>query len=365
LITVVDNNHTSVTNTSKLHVRHVYYIVLDPVIGYTGDIVSITAHVTDETGKPVDGGTAVLTIDYDNRIALAIIGDSVLSAEETYSTSVVDGEAVFTNIKLGAPGVYPDEAVYSGEDGDPVANESTVTILKLNTTVEGKDVSGKPADKKDIAVDILDQNGDPVKNGTVTLTLNGKTYNAIVNDGKAVFKDVVLPNPGDYEATISYNGTDIYNPSNSTINVHVDKVNTKPSAKDVSGKKGDKTDITVKVVDENGNPVKNGTATLTIDGKSYTADVVDGVAIFKDVVLPSDDTVAEVYYHGNEYYNASSTTFNIKINKDANNETDNETDNRDDSKSRVVDTRATGNPIALLLLVVITLVSNRAYNRKK
>ena len=147
--------------------------------------------------------------------------------------------------------------------------------------------------------------------------------------------------------------------------MHVDKVNTKPSADDIRGKEGEKRDITVKIVDENGNPVKNGTATLKINGKSYTADVVDGVAIFKDVVLPSDDTVADVYYNGNEYYNASSTTFNIDIIKDNNRTDDNGTDDKGSSKSRVVDSRATGNPIAVLLLVFVTLVSNRVYNRKK
>ena len=60
---------------------------------------------------------------------------------------------------------------------------------------------------KSISVDVLDQNGNPVENGTVTLTLNGKTYNATVEKGKAVF-NVVLPDPGDYEAVVKYEGND-------------------------------------------------------------------------------------------------------------------------------------------------------------
>uniref|UniRef100_UPI002627289A hypothetical protein n=1 Tax=uncultured Methanobrevibacter sp. TaxID=253161 RepID=UPI002627289A len=375
LTTEVDNNHTSFTNTSKIHIRHVYYIVLDPITGYTGQIVNITAHVTDETGSPVDGGTATLVINYDNKIGqaasigkygskigLAVSMGAILGANaETYTTDVHEGEAVFENVKLGAPGVYPDVATYEGDDGDPAQNESTVTILKLNTTVDGDDVSGKPADKKDITVDVLDQNNKPVKNGTATLTLNGKTYTATVKDGKAVFKNVVLPNPGDYVATVDYNGNDYYNPSSTTINVHVDKLNTQPSADDVTGKEGEKKDIVVKIVDENNNPVKNGTATLVIDGKSYTADVVDGVAIFKDVVLPADDTVAVVYYHGNDYYNDSTTTFLIKIEKNENNETNG---TGKVVSEPTVDTRATGNPIAILLLALITLVSNRVYRKR-
>ncbi|MEE1133803.1 MAG: Ig-like domain-containing protein, partial [Methanobrevibacter sp.] len=312
LTTVTDENHDSVSNTSNLIVRHKITVVLDPVIGYTGEYKDFHAHVFDENGNPVDGGEAVMTIVYTNRLALAISMNFLLNAaDETYSASVVNGEAVFPNIKLGEPGVYPSQVLYTN-DYASVKNESTVTILKLNTTVKGDDVSGKPGDSKSISVDVLDQNGNPVENGTVTLTLNGKTYNATVKNGKAVF-DVVLPDPGDYEAVVKYEGNDYYNPSGSTIKVHVDKINTSPSADDVTGKKNEKKDITVNIVDENGKPVKNGTATLKIGGKSYNAEVVNGVAVFKDVELPSDDAVAEVIYHGNEYYNSSSTTFSIKI----------------------------------------------------
>ena len=282
LTTVVDNNHTSVSNTSRIHVRHIYYITIDPVTGYTGQIVDITAHVTDETGKPVDGGTAVLTIKYSNKIgaaslsadgellALSLSDDYALgAADQTYSTTVSNGEAVFSNVKLGAPGVYPDVGVYTGDDGDPAQNESTVTVLKLNTT---------------------------------------------------------------------------------------------PSADDVSGKEGDKVDIPVKIVDQNGKPVKNGTATLVVDGKSYTADVVDGIALFKNVALPADDTVAEVYYHGNDYYNDSNSTFLITI------ESNNHNDTPDNGTGKVVDYHPVmieaGNPIAILLIALITLVSDRVFRKR-
>ena len=361
LTSVTDENHDSVSNTSNLIVRHKITVVLDPVIGYTGEYKDFHAHVFDENGNPVDGGEAVMTIVYTNRLALAISMNFLLNAaDETYSASVVNGEAVFPNIKLGEPGVYPSQVLYTN-DYASVKNESTVTILKLNTTVKGDDVSGKPGDSKSISVDVLDQNGNPVENGTVTLTLNGKTYNATVKNGKAVF-DVVLPDPGDYEAVVKYEGNDYYNPSGSTIKVHVDKINTSPSADDVTGKKNEKKDITVNIVDENGKPVKNGTATLKIGGKSYNAEVVNGVAVFKDVELPSDDAVAEVIYHGNEYYNSSSTTFSIKIDHDNGN---NESEPSNGKSAKLPVSSATGNPFALLLISLVVLVSNSIFIRRK
>ena len=97
--------------------------------------------------------------------------------------------------------------------------DSKLNILPLNTTTTSEDVSGTVGDKKDITTDIVDQNGDPVQNGTAVLKVNGKEYTAEVKDGKAVFKDVELTE--NTTATIEYLGNDYYNPSNTTIEITV------------------------------------------------------------------------------------------------------------------------------------------------
>ena len=357
LTTVADENHTSVSNSSKLHIRHVVSIVIAPVTGYACETVSFTVQFKYENGDPVSEGTAGLTVKYDNKELLAASRYPILSADE--SVPVSNGKATF-NVKVDNPGTYPYAVTYSGGDADDVQAESTLTILKVNTTVSGVDISGKPDDKKDVTVTVLDYNNNPVANGTVTLTLNGKTYNSTVENGKAVLS-VELPNPGEYNATVTYKGNDHYDSSSSSISVNVEKVNTKaPSAEDVSGKAGEKKDIKVKIVDENGNPVKNGTATLTVDGKTYTAEVINGVATFKGVVIPDEDTVADVYYQGNDYYNSSSTTISIKVKQENNTEPDNnDTDENKTTKhvsSEIVDANATGNPIAMMLLALCALV---------
>ena len=359
LTTVTDENHTSASGSSRLHVKHVVTIVIAPISGYAGEVVNFTAQFKYENGYPVNEGTADLAIKYDDRQVLGASMYSILGADDTYSTKVSDGKATF-NVKLGSPGTYPYVVTYSGDDVDEVQAESTVTILKLNTTVSGDDISGKPSDEKSITINVLDQNNNTVNNGTVTLTLNGETYNATVDNGKAVL-NIELPNPGTYDATVKYNGNDYYGSGESSINVNVEKVNTNaPSAEDISGKAGEKTNITISIDDENGDSVKNGTATLTIDGKTYTAEVRNGTATFKDVELPGKDTVADVYYQGNDYYNSNSTMFSIKIKQDNNNtEPENNTDENKTGKhvsSKAVDAKATGNPIAILVIVLFTLV---------
>ena len=202
-------------------------IELEEITGYVGDTADITAIITEDlTNKAVPGGTATLTVDYANKLSNGLLGAS------TYTDTVevdADGKAVFKDVKLENPGTYKYTVTYSRynynhhEEGIndylPSEADSKLNILPLNTTTTSEDVSGTVGDKKDITTDIVDQNGDPVQNGTAVLKVNGKEYTAEVKDGKAVFKDVELTE--NTTATIEYLGNDYYNPSNTTIEITV------------------------------------------------------------------------------------------------------------------------------------------------
>ena len=202
-------------------------IELEEITGYVGDTVDITATITDKVkNKPVPGGTATLTVDFTERLS----NGKLMASTYTDTVDVdADGKAVFKNVKLEDPGTYKYTVEYSGysynhhDEGinDYLASEadSKLNILPLNTTTSSEDVSGTVGDKKDITADIVDQNGDPVKNGTAVLKVNGKEYTAEVQDGKAVFKGVELTE--NTTATIEYLGNDYYNPSNTTIQITV------------------------------------------------------------------------------------------------------------------------------------------------
>ena len=215
----------------KVYVNAVYdlktSIELEEITGYVGDVVDIIAKITENVNNtPVPtGGTATLTIDYSNKLSNGLLGASTY----TQTVEVVDGQAVFKDVKLENPGTYAYKVEYSGYEynqhsegiNDYLSSEaeSKLNILPLNTTTTSEDVSGTVGDKKDITADIVDQNGDPVQNGTAVLKVNGKEYTAEVKDGKAVFKGVELTE--NTTATIEYLGNDYYNPSNTTIQITV------------------------------------------------------------------------------------------------------------------------------------------------
>jgi hypothetical protein len=215
----------------KVYVNAVYNlktsIELEEITGYVGDVVDIVAKITENVNNTLvpTGGTATLTIDYSNKLSNGLLGASTY----TQTVEVVDGQAVFKDVKLENPGTYAYKVEYSGYEynqhsegiNDYLSSEaeSKLNILPLNTTTTSEDVSGTVGDKKDITADIVDQNGDPVQNGTAVLKVNGKEYTAEVKDGKAVFKGVELTE--NTTATIEYLGNDYYNPSNTTIQITV------------------------------------------------------------------------------------------------------------------------------------------------
>ena len=215
----------------KVYVNAVYdlktSIELEEITGYVGDVVDIVAKITENVNNTLvpTGGTATLTIDYSNKLSNGLLGASTY----TQTVEVVDGQAVFKDVKLENPGTYAYKVEYSGYEynqhsegiNDYLSSEaeSKLNILPLNTTTTSEDVSGTVGDKKDITADIVDQNGDPVQNGTAVLKVNGKEYTAEVKDGKAVFKGVELTE--NTTATIEYLGNDYYNPSNTTIQITV------------------------------------------------------------------------------------------------------------------------------------------------
>ena len=89
-----------------------------------------------------------------------------------------------------------------------------------------------------------------------------------------------------------------------------------------------------------------GTVTIVVDGKSYTAPLVDGKATFKIPGLKVGEYGVDVYYSGDDKYLPTNTTDSFKVN---------ETVVPDNKGHTGIDlTRhATGNPILVLVMILM------------
>ena len=335
------------------------------------------------------------TVVYPNDVVLEADGENATGIDpESVVVTDADGNPVENAIvsvdgfKITISGLIPGEytVTYTNTVDDIYYNNATnstkVTVKKIVALVCVDRVVNYTGAVVTVIANVTDIDGHPIDGGFATyiihyenklssglLMASSEYYTAEVNDGKAVFKDITLGAPGTYPSTIEYGGNEYYTSAENESEVEVLPLNTTTSGKDVSGTAGEKKDITADIVDQNGNPVKNGTAVLTVNGKKYTAEVKDGKATFKDVELPSKSTPATIEYLGNDYYNPSNTTIQITV-KD--NPTpgpvpdDNKTTPGPSTKNHIsLATPVAANPIVLAVIAVLSLVSTVSLGRKK
>ena len=280
------------------------------------------------------------------------------------------------------------ESISNDEIIEASSDTSDAPTPDIDVNVSGDIVVG---DTEHVAFNVS-YNGDPLVSGTVNATIegdngysdkkNGITFEAGVNSF-----DLSDLAPGKYTVKVLFGGDDNYGPAEGSNTFNVLPLNTTTEAEDVSGDVGDKVDITADILDQNKKAVQNGTATLTVNGKEYTATVKDGKATFKGVEL-TENTTATIKYEGNDYYNPSETTIEITV-KDQSPDEEPDEEPTDDAvdepteapaddpvdeavdeplegpASNIVKNVAAGNPIAMLLLVLMALVSTISIRRQK
>ncbi len=162
--------------------------------------------------------------------------------------------------------------------------------------------------------------------------------------------------------------------------VNSSKMNTHIVSGDITGEEGDSVYFSVDILDENENPVMNGSATLSLNGKNYESKVFNGTASFGDIEIKKGMKQGIIYYHGNEYYNDSTQTVDIylveesykdipiyddDLDIDVSKQTENHAQRQIGAVKAIDDSRATGNPIALALLGLFVITSNLIFKRKR
>jgi len=219
-----------------------------------------------------------------------------------------------------AAGNYPVNATYNGNEDYLESNGTgVVEVLPLDTTTTAGNVTGKPGENVTIPINVTDANGNPVRDGNVTVVLpDGTSVTVPVVNGSASV-DWTVPSDfaaGNYTVDANYNGNDDYNPSENSTEAVISALDTTTVVDPVSGKPGETVPVNVTVTDENGNPVRDGNVTVVLpDGTSVTVTVVNGSASV-DWTVPEDyvgDYKANATYEGTDVYNPSNNTGDITI----------------------------------------------------
>ena len=302
-------NGTVVDGVAIVNVTNVTPGIHDVEVIYSGDDshtnatveANITAPKYDSgmnvtVGEAKEGEPIVITVE----VPVGATGNvTVYVGGKEFNATVENGKAVVTvdNVSAGDHTIaveYTGDSNYSG-----------------NYTVANMTVEKAKSDSEIIVVDhgngtVVVVVGDNAT-GNVTVKIGDKEYNATVIDGKAV---VTLDNvtPGIHDVEVIYSGDDSH--TNATLNttINVSKGVTPITVEVDSIHVGDNAIVKVTLAKD-----ADGNVTIEIDGKTYTKEIVDGVATFEiENLIAGEKSVFATYGGGDNYASAhASNQFNV------------------------------------------------------
>ena len=218
-------------------------------------------------------------------------------------------------------------SAYSHTYNSQVACLKAFTVADMqNTTVTLNNITPKVQEFSEIIATVTDAKGKLAKIGEVIFSINGTNYTAGVVDGVAKIS-VYFDEVGDYVISANYKNNGLYNGSfvQKTVSVTKTDVNLTAYIGDIVY--GENPIVNINVTSVAGVNV-TGDVVLTISGKKYIVNVVNGLAVFEiPEVLDAGEYHIDVSYLGSEKYNAADgatdftvakkeITMNVTIDKD-------------------------------------------------
>ena len=274
-----------------------------------------------------------------------------------YSEPVKDGQAVF-NVEGLAFGNKTVAVKYSGDDKyRDNFTTGQFEVIKRPTTITAKAENIYVGTNEIIIAKVLPSDAT----GKVLVDLGGVGYYARIFNDVAYVIIPELPS-GEYTAIVTYEGDHKYLPSNTTVKFTVTKLKTPIKASGDEIEQGENATVVVRVPED-----ATGTITINVNGEKYTEEVENGKAVFNVPGLVKGDWDVTAEYSGDKKYEANDTITDILVYTHDN--PDNGTNHSDhqapSSKGINLSDYPTGNPILIVLLILITLVATRARRFKE
>ncbi len=232
---------------------HSYNITTDIKGGFDGNQTNVTVNVPE---------------DANGHITLNIKG-------ENYTSTIKDGSAPFYFNNLGY-GNFKMNITYNGDNR--YASKSVTVDLNIGplkpTWIYADSLVKYYSGSKQLIANLTGYYG-PIANATMNVAIANKTYKCITDkDGFIAFD--LNQSSGRYNVTISFDGDEIYDPSNRTVEVVI-----KPTivANDIVKLFRNGTQYYALFMDSNGKTLNNTNVTLEINGMAYTRTTNDeGIA---------------------------------------------------------------------------------------
>ena len=184
-----------------------------------------------------------------------IIGISTVSANENITDlnqniETYDNNIVNTNLEVSDSNII----------------QSDNSNFKSNVTIDVKDFEMYYKNGTRLTGKLSDNNSNPIVNQTVIININGLNYSRTTDNNGAFGMNINL-NPNVYNFTVTYNGSDIYNPTSNNAKVTV--LSTIDS-KDLIKYYRNESQFYATFLDKQGKPLTNTSVQFNINGVFYT-----------------------------------------------------------------------------------------------
>ncbi|MBQ8018382.1 MAG: Ig-like domain repeat protein [Methanobrevibacter sp.] len=258
-----------------------------------GTVLSVVNGTAPTFSIDLPGAGGNLTVEVDGK---------------NYTKELVDGKATVEITDLPA-GDYTATVTYTGDE------THNPTSVPASFKVEEKTTAKEDVVLNDTVLSVVNGTAPtfsidlPGAGGNLTVEVDGKNYTKELVDGKATVEITDLP-AGDYTATVTYTGDETHNPTSVPASFKVEDKQTPDANKTFD----------VNVPEGSTNPVfsinlpgATGNFTVTVDGKNYTKELVNGSAsITIDDLAPGAHNVT-VSYSGDKNYSPMNKTTAITI----------------------------------------------------
>ena len=222
---------------------------------------------------------------------------------KNYSVVVINGKGNVSADKLPA-GLYNFSATWAGNDNYNGTNISGgFKINKIDSTIAINVEDIKVGENATIIVNL-----DSDATGNVTITLDNQNYTVAINEGQTI-KVISGLKAGTYDVFVKYIGDNNYNSAQNTTKFTVLKISDYNM------------DVTVPEFKEGVNSTvgvdlpkdAEGTVTVEIEGKKYTANIINGTAKVNIPGLGVGDYNITTTYSGDAKYVSMTKKGNITV----------------------------------------------------
>ena len=302
-----DDKYEAITKTSIIQVNNA---VEENSTGDNSTAVKADPMLT-VSAEDVDDGENVIV----NVRTSVLSGKVIVNVNNVdYELSITNGESS-VNISNLAVGEYTVVVSFAGDDKfNKAINSTTFKVLKVNddngtvidnsTSVKNNvsiSVSAEDITVGDDAVIKIISSEDFIK---ITVTENNKEYDVT---GSGV---ITIPGlaSGKYGVVAEFAGDDKFNPADSSATFNVIKVNVPVTNETITLPESDSTEYSISLPSD-----ATGTLTVTVDGKSYSQELVNGKATVNIPELSEGSHNISVTYSGDSKYEAITKTSVVNV----------------------------------------------------